>query len=159
MSREIANSIRIGAARQSGLAIVELTIVLPILLFLMLAVAEFGRALYYYNTLEKAARDGLRYVADHARNNAGVINAATLSAQTTVGCNLAESASPSGGEALLPGLDCPPDSAFSLSGDDVIITLSYEYSPIFLPLPTFGLGDGDIDMAITMTSTQTMTAL
>ena len=52
--------------RQQGLAMVEFAIVLPLLLFLMFAAAEFGRALFQYNTLLKAVRDGARYMAQNA---------------------------------------------------------------------------------------------
>ncbi|MGH8554356.1 MAG: TadE/TadG family type IV pilus assembly protein [Gammaproteobacteria bacterium] len=51
---------------QKGVAIVEFTIVLPLLLLLMLAIAEFGRALYQYNTLIKAVRDGARFMSENA---------------------------------------------------------------------------------------------
>lgn len=52
--------------RQQGLAMVEFTLVLPLLLLLMFAAAEFGRALFQYNTLLKAVRDGARYMAQNA---------------------------------------------------------------------------------------------
>ena len=51
---------------QKGVAIVEFTIVLPLLLLLMLAIAEFGRALYQYNALTKAVRDGARFMSENA---------------------------------------------------------------------------------------------
>ncbi|MEN8260691.1 MAG: TadE family protein, partial [Pseudomonadota bacterium] len=51
---------------QRGIAIVEFAIVLPILLLLMLGVAEFGRAFFQYNTLTKAVRDGARYYSTDA---------------------------------------------------------------------------------------------
>lgn len=49
-------------SRQRGLAAVEATIVMPLLLLMMLAIAEFGRALYQYNTLTQAVRAGARAV-------------------------------------------------------------------------------------------------
>ncbi|MFH0343098.1 MAG: TadE/TadG family type IV pilus assembly protein [Chromatiales bacterium] len=52
--------------RQQGLVMVEFTIVLPLLLLLMFAAAEFGRALFQYNTLIKSVRDGGRYLAANA---------------------------------------------------------------------------------------------
>lgn len=48
---------------QSGVAIVEFALVLPLLLVLSLIVTEFGRALYEYNTLVKSARDAARYLS------------------------------------------------------------------------------------------------
>ena len=48
---------------QQGLAAVEFAIVLPVMLFLMLATAEFGRVFYHYNTLTKAVQTGARYAS------------------------------------------------------------------------------------------------
>src|SRR5215203_138667 len=47
---------------ESGLQLVEVTIVLPIFLILFAATAEFGRYFYEYTTLAKAARVGSRYL-------------------------------------------------------------------------------------------------
>jgi len=46
-----------------GVQLVELAIVIPILLVLFGAVAEFGRYFYEYTTVAKAARVGARYLA------------------------------------------------------------------------------------------------
>lgn len=51
---------------QRGLAIVEFAIALPFMLLLLLAIAEFGRMLYQYNSLLQANRDAVRYVAGQA---------------------------------------------------------------------------------------------
>lgn len=50
---------------QSGLAVVELVIVLLMLIPMMVATVEFGRYLHQYNTLTKAVRDGARYAGDN----------------------------------------------------------------------------------------------
>ena len=48
---------------ESGLQLVEVTIVVPIFLILFAATAEFGRYFYEYTTLAKAARAGSRYLS------------------------------------------------------------------------------------------------
>jgi hypothetical protein len=48
---------------EQGVQLVEVAIVIPILLILFAAVAEFGRYFYEYTTLAKAARDGGRFMA------------------------------------------------------------------------------------------------
>ena len=48
---------------ESGLQLVEVTIVIPIFLMLFAATAEFGRYFYEYTTLAKAARVGSRYLS------------------------------------------------------------------------------------------------
>lgn len=53
-----------GFARdEGGIQLVELAIVLPLLMILFAATAEFGRFFYEYSTLAKAARGGTRYLA------------------------------------------------------------------------------------------------
>ena len=49
--------------KQQGLAAVEFAIVVPLMLFLMMATAEFGRVFYHYNTLTKAVQTGARYAS------------------------------------------------------------------------------------------------
>ena len=49
--------------KQRGLAAVEFAIVVPVMLFLMLATAEIGRVFYHYNTLTKAVQTGARYAS------------------------------------------------------------------------------------------------
>jgi Flp pilus assembly protein TadG len=48
---------------EQGVQLLELAIVLPIMLLLFAAVAEFGRYFYEYSTAAKAARVGARYLA------------------------------------------------------------------------------------------------
>lgn len=48
---------------ERGVQLLELAIVLPIMLVLFGAVAEFGRYFYEYTTVAKAARVGARYLA------------------------------------------------------------------------------------------------
>ena len=50
-------------ARQRGQSLVELAIVVPILLVLLLGLAEVGAALYSYQIVVNAAREGARYGA------------------------------------------------------------------------------------------------
>ncbi|MDB5854718.1 MAG: pilus assembly protein TadE [Herminiimonas sp.] len=50
-------------ARQSGVALIELALILPMLLIMTFITTEFGRALYQYNTLTKSVRDAARYLS------------------------------------------------------------------------------------------------
>jgi len=54
--------LRAFARNERGVQLVELAIVLPILLILFAATAEFGRYFYTYTTLAKSARVGARYM-------------------------------------------------------------------------------------------------
>ena len=57
------------AQRQQGVAIVEFTITVPLLLLALLAFGEFGRMLYQYNSLLQGSRDAARFVASQAWNS------------------------------------------------------------------------------------------
>ena len=72
------------AQAQQGLALVEFTLVLPVLLLLLLAFGEFGRMLYQYNVLLQASRDADRFVASQAWNSTlGEVSlSSTLQTQT-----------------------------------------------------------------------------
>jgi len=48
---------------QSGVALVEFALVVPVLLVLTVATTEIGRALYEYNTVAKAVRNAARYMS------------------------------------------------------------------------------------------------
>ncbi|HAF12475.1 MAG TPA: hypothetical protein DCK93_15505 [Blastocatellia bacterium] len=50
------------AKNERGIQLAELAIVLPVMLILFAATAEFGRYFYEYTTLAKAARVGTRYL-------------------------------------------------------------------------------------------------
>lgn len=54
---------------ERGVQLAELAIVLPILLILFAATAEFGRFFYEYTTLAKASRIGARYLITANVNN------------------------------------------------------------------------------------------
>jgi Flp pilus assembly protein TadG len=83
---------------ERGVQLLELAIVIPLLLMLFAAVAEFGRYFYEYTTVAKAARVGARYMASRSLDSASVDwQAATK--------NLVVYGNPDGtGSPILPGL-------------------------------------------------------
>lgn len=58
MSRSFSSRIS-----QRGMTSVELAIILPILLMVVFAIIEFGYAMWNYNTISYATREGARYAA------------------------------------------------------------------------------------------------
>lgn len=105
----------------SGSVLVEFAIVLPLLLMLLIGIAELGRALYQLNGLTKAAVSGARYLArqhgavsfDEASGNCGQDAAwdATAASNVVIYGNDAGT-----GEALYPGIT----ATFGLESSGVI---------------------------------------
>lgn len=52
--------------KQQGVALIEFGITLSVLIAIVFGVTEFGRAIYQYDTLAKAARDAARYLSTKA---------------------------------------------------------------------------------------------
>ncbi len=86
-------------AREHGTQLAELAIVLPIILVLFGATAEFGRFFYTYTTLAKATRAGARYLI-----NVPVKSSEDLRARRLVKCGT-PAADCSDDEAVVSGLD------------------------------------------------------
>jgi Flp pilus assembly protein TadG len=70
---------------QSGAALIEFTIMAPLLLSLVLGIAEFGRFLYQYQMVLEGLRDAGRYLARLDANDAtNQGNAANLATTGTI---------------------------------------------------------------------------
>lgn len=82
--------------KQRGVAAVEFGILVIPLLVMLLGLTEYGRAIYTYNTLAKAARDATRYLTTVAPGNATEQGRATcLALYGNIDCT---------GNLLAPGL-------------------------------------------------------
>jgi Flp pilus assembly protein TadG len=114
-----------GVRHQHGIATVELAIVAPILLLILLGVAEMGRALFQYNTLSKAVRDSARYYSGSVFNGNDVAGAINLVKYGQIGI----------GTTLLPGPGVVnvniPAPVIGATGTYVTVTGSYTFT--FLP--------------------------
>lgn len=145
--------------RESGVAIVEFTIVLPLLLLLLLATAEFGRALFQYNALNKTTRDAARLVASRAL--LGTTSVVNISAQLqSEAANLLVFGNVvGGGTPLLPGLSTGNVVVADAGEGYISVSASYAYTPLIGPeLPTFGIIP-PVDLRMGMQSTVVMRAL
>ncbi|EJM72032.1 TadE-like protein [Pseudomonas sp. GM49] len=116
--------------RQQGLALVEFTLVLPVLLLLLLAFGEFGRMLYQYNVLLQASRDADRFVANNAWNSTlGAVSLNnTLLTQTK---NVAVYGVPANtGTAVVSGLTTGNVDVAAVGIDHVRVTITYTFCPV-----------------------------
>ena len=79
--------------RATGQSLVELALVLPVIVLLFMAIFDFGRAIFAYNTVSNAARDGARVAIVDQRSTSGVSNAAKAAADqaTSLGLNPSDS--------------------------------------------------------------------
>ncbi len=149
--------------KQSGLAMVETTIVLPILLLLLLAISEFGRAFYTYNSLNKFIQSGARHLSSFATPGGGnniVLDTTAPNGNAYLTSNLIVYGSVnSTGEPLLQGFSSN-DLTFTNPAFSMIkVSADYNYVPMvgeFLSL--FGFGD-PIDLRFTMNASVTMRVL
>ncbi len=74
--------------REHGQDLVEYALVLPILLLLLLGIAQFGLVVFSYNTIGDAAREAARYgvIGTHADDTAAIKNVA-LAVTNAAGLN------------------------------------------------------------------------
>jgi hypothetical protein len=140
MSKKLLHKDRL---QQRGVALVELAILLPVLLFMMLAIAELGRGFYQYISLNKQVRLGVRYLAANARVGTTQILQISDAVRLATG-NLVVYGNVQGtGTTNLPSLSIQ-DVSLSISSSNIVaVSVRYAYQPITgLKLPTFGSRDG-----------------
>ena len=149
---------RMNACGQRGLAMVEFAIALPLLVLMLLGIAEFGRLLYQYNTLLQAIRDAGRYAAGEAWNaTLGQVElGSTL--QTRIK-NVALYGAPSNtGSPVVAGLDADDVSVVAVGTNHVRVSITYVFQPAIGNALVNPFG-ADIPLNLTLTSSVVMRAL
>lgn len=118
------------ARSEGGTQLVELALVLPLLLVMFGAAAEFGRFFYTYQTLTKATRVGARYLTTEPASGSSDLDAARL----VVYGNTAGTGDPVLAGIGLDNVDVSRGSSAPGAGqpDRVTVRISgYTYEPIF----------------------------
>lgn len=128
--------------RSNGQALVEFSFAIILFLIMLMAVIDFGRAIYMYNGVSQAAREIARTTSVHPVEFSG----ATLGSSPETASVIATQ------QGLIPGLQGPtfacvdisgaPVSGACLSGDSVKLTIHAPYQAV-TPLLSF-LGDFDL---------------
>ncbi len=145
--------------RQKGAVLVEMVLVTPILLILLLATGDLTRAFIEHNTLTKAVRSGVRYVAANAfQGTLGVVNIdATLESEAKNLVVYGYTTPPPGTPPVLPGLTLANVTVAQIAGtDEIEVSATYTIGGIIGPLlPVFYGGPGisttrDLRAAVTM---------
>jgi Flp pilus assembly protein TadG len=149
----------IGGKRQRGVSTIEFAIAVPVCLFLFLAVSEFGRAIWHYNTLTRSVRDAARFASNNALLGSSQVVNVDAQLISDVG-NVATFGTPTGStSAVLPGL-VPDNFTVANEGGGIIsVTGTYAYQPLLgAVLPRLVQG-GTISTALTMRAQVTMRAI
>jgi hypothetical protein len=133
------------AREERGTQLVELAVVLPVLLLLFGATAEFGRFFYTYQTLSKATRAGARYLTI----NTPVADKDEKAQNLVVYGNLEGTGEPVV-KGLTPGMVRVERTGGNPSMPDRVTVRieGFAYQPLFNLLPTGGdRGSLNIDVA------------
>jgi len=116
---------------QRGVAMVEFAIALPLLLLLLLAIAEFGRMLYQYNNLLQANRDAVRYLAGKAWNgNLGQIEIDPVLEAKTKNLAVYGVPVPQPGNEVVPGLTTGDVTVSAVGSEHVQVSINYVFQPV-----------------------------
>ena len=153
-------AISVNTQRQKGLAIVEVTIVLPLLFLLALAAAEFGRMIEQYNVLTKQLQDGARYLSARAVvGSTGIIDLSNplVSQAVAETQNLVVYGYISAnGQPLLKDMTTDDITFPATVAGHIHVQAEYQYLPVFNALfSMFGFGD-DIAVNIPLRSSVVM---
>ena len=137
---------------------IEMVLVTPLLLLLLLGVAEISNAFMQYNTLVKGTQAAARYIANHATpGNTNLINLTdeeiAKATKLFVYGTVADDA-----PALLDGLASATISIDPIDAVHVGVTVSYAYRPLFGGL-ILGFYGSSIDSRFTLTASSVMRAL
>jgi Flp pilus assembly protein TadG len=157
------SSIRACRRCQSGLAMVEFAISVPVLLLLMFGTFEFGHFLIQYSTLNDAVRNASRYVAGKASGDTtgNLVTGTVWTSLVTQGTNLAVFGNITGTPpAVLPSLNATHITVSQdLPNKYITVAAAYPYQHLFgAVIPTF-MGGGGSSTAFTMNISVTMRAL
>ena len=118
--------LRVFRRREHGQALVEFSMVAIVFFILVFGMIDVGRAVWNYNTLALATREGTRYAIVHGADSTtptGPVDDSAVVTEVqkfTAGLNLSQ----------LTVQATWPDGS-NVSGDSVTVTSQYAYEPIF----------------------------
>ena len=142
---------------QRGIAIVETVIALPVLLLILLVVAEFTNAFIQHNTLTKLVRDGARFVAEDAY--VGVSNILDQN-RFDDGRSIVVYGNTSGaGTPLMQGLALNQVAASMVAPQIIEVSANYPYTGILGTILPGLTGGGDTSLSFNLVATVSMRAI
>ena len=123
---------------QKGVAAIEFAIVLPLLMIIIFGIVEFGLLLYDKQVITNASREGARagvVVGVSRVDDAGILEVMDRYIEDNL---VTFGSTPSLDITICPGPSCSPSSPDREDmdfGDDLTVTVTYDYD--FLVLPNF----------------------
>ncbi|HEX8975514.1 MAG TPA: TadE family protein [Solirubrobacteraceae bacterium] len=138
-----------GAHREvAGQALTEFALVVPILLILFMGILDFGRAVYAYNAVSNAAREGARTAI--VNQNATDIRTRAAAQATALGIDTTSTSCPPSGTSGVCVQFMTPDLSASCTTVDIgcvsVVTVKYTFTAI---TPIIGNLVGSIPMSST----------
>jgi Flp pilus assembly protein TadG len=104
-----------------GQTLVEFALILPVFMFLVVVIFDFGRVIYYYNAIHNAAREGARYGVIHPSEiDYDDIKAVAVKYAIGVGITNAN-------VTVQPG---PFENVGNFDNPTIKVTVSFDFSPI-----------------------------
>lgn len=125
--------------RAAGQTLAEFALIVPVLLLLFMAILDFGRAIYGYNTLSNAAREGARVAIVDQTVSGGIPVAAQRAADQSTGLGVDPATDVDVVYTQPNGTACPNHSL----GCIATVTVRYEFTAI---TPIIGNIVGAIDI-------------
>ena len=150
----------IGRKSITGLAVVEMAIVLPILILLTLAAGEFGRVFIQYSRLSHRVQSAARFVAENALQGTTGVALLTDSIRTQARNLVVYGTTASGATPAVPNLSST-DVVVMVTPDGLItVSIDYTYEPVIGQVfPVFGFGEDIAIAAISLKPKTVMRAL
>ena len=104
-----------------GQTLVEFALILPIFLFLLVVIFDFGRAVYYYNAIHNAAREGARYGVIHP-SSTDYPNIVARAKEYAIGMGVSDITVWVG-----PGVY---ENVGNINNPTIMVTVSYSFTPV-----------------------------
>ncbi|GIU21322.1 MULTISPECIES: TadE/TadG family type IV pilus assembly protein [unclassified Shewanella] len=152
--------------KQKGIAVIEFTLVLPMLLLVIFVTVEFGRLLFQYSELTRMARSAGRFIS-----NTAIVNTTgnLPDVLTDVNCDFCISKMKRvliSGDTIntttnLSGLSSADITVVEYPADSgvLVVNVSYDWTPMFAEkLNMLSFGD-DIDLTFNLNASYAVTAL
>jgi len=110
-----------------GQGLVEFALILPVLILIFMGIVDFGRAIYAYNSVSNAAREGARVgIVDQGTGSGGAYKAAIEAANQATALGL----SPTDPNQVLVTFPDPGNCPTLEVGCPISVRVQYQFSAI-----------------------------